>query len=35
MMHKLFFILLFAATVAAASKPAKIAQSPDDNLEIL
>ena len=35
MMHKLFFILLFAATAAAASKPAKIAQSPDGNLEIL
>ena len=35
MMHKLLFILLFAATAAAASKPAKIAQSPDGNLEIL
>ena len=29
MMHKLLFILLFAATAAAASEPAKIAQSPD------
>ena len=35
MMHKLFFIFLFAATAAAASKSAKIVQSPDDNLEIL
>ena len=35
MMHKLFFILLFAATAAAASEPAKIARSPDGNLEIL
>ena len=35
MMHKLFFILLFAATAAAASEPAKIAQSSDGNLEIL
>ena len=35
MMHKLFFILLFAATTAAASEPVKIAQSPDGNLEIL
>ena len=35
MMHKLFFILLFVATAAAASEPAKIARSPDGNLEIL
>ena len=35
MMHKLLFILLFTTTAAAASEPAKIAQSPDGNLEIL